>query len=92
VVTAITWNRRSPAPKEGFWPNGSYRFQFTPAELRALLEGAGFSCVRVRPLFLTPGPIARHLPARIAFVERWASRMTFLAREGRALLATARAG
>jgi len=91
VVTAITWNGRSPAPKDGFWSNGSYRFQFTPAELRALLEEAGFLRVRVRPLFLTPGRIARLLPSALAPIETWASRLSFLAREGRTLLAVGQA-
>ncbi len=96
VVSVFCWNwrnRRVDPEKEGFWGTGErrlYGYLFTPLELGALLEEAGFRDIRLRGLMLLPGRITRHLPLRLAPLETWCSRVPGLSGMGRYVLASGR--
>lgn len=79
LVCVFGWNwrvRRAGWRKEGFWGEGDrrlYACYHTPAELRAVMQQAGFRNVKVRGLIVLPGRITKRLPPRLACLETWAA-------------------
>ncbi len=90
VVNVARWRGHARGPQDGFWGGGVYRHYFTPPELRALLESAGFTAVRLHPLLVLPGRLARRLPLGWTAIERWCSGLPGLAGLGRFLIGVGR--
>jgi ubiquinone/menaquinone biosynthesis C-methylase UbiE len=90
LVEVPCYGPRARMPKEGFLDGGTYQYLFSPAELRALLEEAGFVDVSVHGMIVLPGRLTRRFPATLAFLELWCSLVPALAGSARRLIATGR--
>jgi 2-polyprenyl-3-methyl-5-hydroxy-6-metoxy-1,4-benzoquinol methylase len=96
LISVYCWNvrnRKEGIEKEGFWGTGErrlYRYYFSPADLRTLLEEAGFRDIRIRGQIILPARITQHFPRSLALMETWCSMAPCFRGLGRYVMATGR--